>query len=126
MHNDQPFLFWTLVVIVSSRLSGNTYGELYDHLQDPYTQLLKDELVRAPMPLHNIQALVFLCMWPLPVTFQAKDPSWLYCGVAMQAARYMGLDKEQRLPSFRALGVVSGSSQARINTWLGCFYVSTS
>ncbi|KAJ4327251.1 hypothetical protein N0V84_002381 [Fusarium piperis] len=42
------------------------------------------------------------------------------------AARFMSLDRQQTVPSLRSLGVASGSIRARINTWLGCFCVSTS
>lgn len=126
MHDAQPFLFWTVMIIVASHLPGHPYDELYDRLYEPYRKLLKEELLDAPLPLHKIQALLYLCVWPLPVRTQPKDPSWLYCGMAIQAARYMGLDREQYVPSLRTIGVVSGTAQARINTWIGCFYVSTS
>ncbi|KPM35789.1 hypothetical protein AK830_g10776 [Neonectria ditissima] len=126
VYQSQPFLFWTIMVIVSSHLPESPYVEIFARLHEPYLRLLKEEALSAPLPLHKIQALLYICAWPLPTDAQAKDPSWLYCGVAIQAARYMGLDREQPLPSPRTMGVLPGTARARINTWLGCFYVGTS
>ncbi|KAK7430476.1 hypothetical protein QQZ08_002995 [Neonectria magnoliae] len=122
----QPFLFWTIMLIVSSHLPEPPFVELFARVHEPYRRLLKEEALAAPLPLHKIQALLYICAWPLPTEAQAKDPSWLYCGVAIQAARHMGLDREQPLPSPRTMGVLPGTARARTNTWLGCFYVGTS
>ncbi|KAL7621704.1 hypothetical protein AAE478_009031 [Parahypoxylon ruwenzoriense] len=92
--------------------------------------LLRVEAMRAPMPLSKIQALLMLCVWPLPVANQREDPSWLYCGIAVNAALYMSLHRSGlgagTTPSFHSVGVPSGTAHERTKTWLGCFYVSTS
>ncbi|PKS08580.1 hypothetical protein jhhlp_004966 [Lomentospora prolificans] len=126
MYKHQPFLFWTIVVIVCSHLPGSPYDTLFAKLHGPYRRLLSEEILDTPLPLHKIQALLFLCVWPLPVDTQPKDPSWLYIGIALQAARFMGLDRDQPMPSLRSVGVASGTTPARINTWVGCFYIGTS
>jgi len=38
----------------------------------------------------------------------------------------MSLDRQQTVPSLHSLGVAPGNISARINTWLGCFLVTTS
>lgn len=126
MYLSQSFLFWTILVIVTSHSPTLAHQDVHRRLHEPYTKLLKEEALTAPLPLHKIQALLFLCTWPLPIEAQLKDPSWLYCGIAVQAARYMGLDREQPLPTTRSMGVTPGTRRARISTWLGCFYVATS
>ncbi|RSL65559.1 hypothetical protein CEP53_003629 [Fusarium sp. AF-6] len=125
-YQSQPFLFWTIVIIIACHLPGQQYAELLQLLQAPYTTMLHQQILDAPLPLYKIQALLLLCHWPLPCETQTRDPSWLYCGVLIQAARFMSLDRQQTVPSLRSLGVASGSIRARINTWLGCFCVSTS
>ncbi|RSM18119.1 hypothetical protein CDV31_003041 [Fusarium ambrosium] len=125
-YQSQPFLFWTIVIIIACHLPGQQYTELLQLLQAPYTTMLHQQILDAPLPLYKIQALLLLCHWPLPCETQTRDPSWLYCGVLIQAARFMSLDRQQTVPSLRSLGVASGSIRARINTWLGCFCVSTS
>jgi hypothetical protein len=126
VYDSQPFLFWTIVIVVASHLTSSSNHELYSRIQGPYGKMLKEQILEAPLPLHKIQALMIICTWPLPVEAQPQDPGWLYCGIAIQAARYMGLDREEIVPSLRSLGVASGRAQARINTWLACFYVGTS
>lgn len=125
MYKDFPFLFWTIIIIVSSRLPDTPYAEVFKCLEEPYLAVLKNEIMEAPLPLYKIQALLYLCTWPLPVDKQTEDPSWLYCGIAIHAARFMGLDRNQPVPSLHSLGVVSGDAQARLKTWLGCFCVGT-
>lgn len=100
--------------------------ELFRQLREPYVRFLREQILEAPLPLYKIQALVFIIEWPLGVETQTQDPSWLYCGTAIQAARFMSLDRQQMVPSLRSLGVAAGSIHARINTWIGCFYVATS
>lgn len=125
IHHTSPFLFWTIIAVVSARLYEGADNSLFDRIRVRYDELLKTEILNAPLPLQKIQALLHLCMWPLPVETQTQDPSWLYCGIALNSALYMGLHRQGPMPSLRSVGVASGSTQARANTWLGCFYVST-
>ncbi|KAF4978856.1 hypothetical protein FZEAL_4838 [Fusarium zealandicum] len=125
VYHTQPFLFWTILIIIAGHLPDQHYLELSRLLHAPYTRMLQEQVLDAPLPLYKIQALILLCHWPLPCEMQTRDPSWLHCGIAIQAARFMSLDRQQTIPSLRSLGVASGNIQARINTWLGCFCVST-
>ncbi|KAF4466658.1 transcription factor [Fusarium albosuccineum] len=112
--------------MITCRLPGQQWSDLYQLLQPPYTRMLQENILDAPLPLSKIQAILLLCQWPLPCETQSRDPSWLYCGIVIQAARSMSLDRQQTIPSLRSLGVASGSIRARINTWLGTFCVATS
>ncbi|RKK25405.1 hypothetical protein BFJ63_vAg7427 [Fusarium oxysporum f. sp. narcissi] len=125
-YENQPFLFWTIVTIVLCRLPEADNIALFQLLRAPYERLVQETVTDAPLPLYKVQALLLLCNWPLPTDKQWKEPSWLYCGVAIQAARYLSLDRQQTIPSLRVIGVTSGSIRSRINTWLSCFNVSTS
>ncbi|KAF5712237.1 transcription factor [Fusarium globosum] len=125
-YENQPFLFWTIVTIVLCRLPEPHSIPLFQLLRAPYERLVQETVTDAPLPLYKVQALLLLCNWPLPTDKQWKEPSWLYCGVAIQAARYLSLDRQQTIPSLRVIGVTSGSIRSRINTWLSCFSVSTS
>ncbi|KAF5965107.1 putative transcription factor SEF1 [Fusarium bulbicola] len=125
-YENQPFLFWTIVTIVLCRLPEAENIALFQLLRAPYERLVQETVTDAPLPLYKVQALLLLCNWPLPTDKQWKEPSWLYCGVAIQAARFLSLDRQQTIPSLRVIGVTSGSIRSRINTWLSCFSVSTS
>lgn len=126
VYHYQPLLFWTIIIIVAWHVRGESHTEILQQFRQPYETFLQRQMLDAPLPLYKIQALILLSEWPLGVDTQTRDPSWLYCGVAIQAARFMSLDRQQTIPSLRSLGVASGSIHARINTWLGLFYVSTS
>lgn len=121
----RPLLFWTIVVVVLGRIPGPLYADLFQRLKEPFTWRLKDEALQPPLPLSAIQALLVVSLWPLPCSKQFKDPSWLYCGVAIQSARYMGLDRLQPMPPLRSLGLTLKNAHAGRSAWLGCFYVGT-
>ena len=121
MHDTQPFLFWTIMAIATSRLP--LIHEIYPDIKGPYARLVGEEVLKAPLPVHKIQALLFLSTWPLPVTEQALDPSWLYCGVALQAVRSSGLDRK---PSVIGFMRASGEARDGLLAWVGCFYVCVS
>ncbi|KAK8134129.1 hypothetical protein PG984_006141 [Apiospora sp. TS-2023a] len=121
-----PLLFWAIIAIVSWRMSGPQYQDLFKRLKQPYTELLGREALQAPIPLQKLQAILFTCHWTLGVKSQRFDPSWLYCGLALNAAFYMGLNRPKPPPSLRSIGVVPGAMEIRLNTWLGCFYVCNS
>lgn len=126
MFREQPLLFWTVVMIIGSHRPEKRFVDVDMRLKDPFIRFLNQQILDAPLPLYKIQALVLLCEWPLGVVTQANDPTWLYSGVAIQAARFMSLDRQQTVPSLRSLGVAPGNITARVNTWLGCFFVFTS
>ncbi|KAL9573210.1 hypothetical protein ACKAV7_002895 [Fusarium commune] len=84
---NQPFLFWTIVTIALCRLPEPENIALFQLLRAPYERLVQETVTDAPLPLYKVQALLLLCNWPLPTDKQWKEPSWLYCGVAIQAAR---------------------------------------
>lgn len=126
LYHNSPFLFWTIIVVVTSKISEPPEVDLFTPIKDAYMDMLRSEILMAPLPLHKIQALLHLCVWPLPVHAQVDDPSWIYCGIAVNSALYMGLHRQRPTPSLRSVGVSAGSSQARANAWLGCFFASVS
>ncbi|TXC08706.1 hypothetical protein FocTR4_00003472 [Fusarium oxysporum f. sp. cubense] len=119
-YENQPFLFWTIVTIVLCRLPEADNIALFQLLRAPYERLVQETVTDAPLPLYKVQALLLLCNWPLPTDKQWKEPSWLYCGVAIQAARYLSLDRQQTIPSLRVIGVTSGSIRLSLHLGLPC------
>ncbi|KAH8882147.1 hypothetical protein GQ53DRAFT_462617 [Thozetella sp. PMI_491] len=126
VYQSSPFLFWTIIAVVVTRLTTRFEPGLDTRLQEPVRQMVSREALVSPLPLHKIHALLILCTWPLPAESQNQDPSWLYAGVAVNAARYMGLHRASAPPPLRSIGVVSGGLQSRTRTWLVCFYVGNS
>lgn len=113
-------------MVVSARHVMPWHADVFRRLKEPYMTRLRSDILRAPLPLHTIQGLLYLIMYPLPVERQPEDASWLYSGIAINAAQYMGLHHSKPLQSLRPIGVHPGSPQARASTWLGCFLLNTS
>jgi hypothetical protein len=86
-------------------------------------------LVAVIHDFRTIQALIIFCHWPNSGQRQSQDPSWQYCGVALNAALQMGLDHvrpEKIEPGFHGRSNIQQISvYARHMTWLACFHIST-
>ncbi|KAI0599551.1 hypothetical protein F4775DRAFT_550358 [Biscogniauxia sp. FL1348] len=126
IYHTSPFLFWTVIVVVAKHSSVPSDEGLFGRIEGPYQQLVRSEILQAPLPLQTIQALLILCMWPMPVEKQPQDPSWLYCGIAVNAAVFMGLHRHNSVGTLRCVGITPAMREVRMLTWLGCFYVSSS
>ncbi|KAF2012860.1 hypothetical protein BU24DRAFT_259854 [Aaosphaeria arxii CBS 175.79] len=126
LHKTSPLLFWTIIAVVLARRIKPDYAQLFSGLKASYVAQLNNDILNAPLPLHVIQAMLILINFPFPVDRQSKEPSWLYCGLAVNAALYMGLQKPTPIQSLRSIGVVPGALRARASTWLACFLSSTS
>lgn len=116
MQKNTPLLFWTIIA-VSCRFHPN-YCHMLPLLRDPYQVLLGRALTTSPMSLCTVQALLVLCHWPFPCEKQPQDPSWNYCGTAINAALYLGLNS----PKYH---ISSQEQNIRSRTWLACFYIGT-
>ncbi|KAF1971835.1 hypothetical protein BU23DRAFT_470039 [Bimuria novae-zelandiae CBS 107.79] len=126
IYDTAPLLFWTIIAIVASHGPLPQHSALVEYVKEPYLAQLRVEILTAPVPLQTLQAIIHLIMWPFHTPRQSHDSSWLYCGVAVNAALYMGLHHSKPPQSLRSIGVPSGSQRARASTWVGCFFASTS
>lgn len=128
LYTHQPLLFWTILIIVYSHHREIISNSLYHSLTRCFAGHLQREITAAPLPLFKIHVLLLLIIWPLPVTQQANDPALLYSGIVIQAARYMGVDRDQHASGLCSIGPndVASHTGERIRTWIGCFYATTS
>ncbi|KAF1953184.1 hypothetical protein CC80DRAFT_420876 [Byssothecium circinans] len=101
-------LFWTVIAIVTSHEVIPQHSLLFQQLKEPYLSTLRTAILKAPLPHQTIQALTYLIVWPLPAEKQSHDATWLYCGVAINAALYMGLHHSKPTQSFRSIGMHVG------------------
>ncbi|KAK9384638.1 hypothetical protein V1515DRAFT_632577 [Lipomyces mesembrius] len=119
-----PLLFWT-VIIISSRYHTR-HRSIYRSLFDPYIEILSNALVRSIRSVRVIQAILYLCLWPLRISKQHGDPSLNYCSVAVNASLRMGLHRPVLEKENRNRGhAFVGDSEERMRTWGGCLYLST-
>ncbi|KAK9482518.1 hypothetical protein V1527DRAFT_499095 [Lipomyces starkeyi] len=119
-----PLLFWT-IIIISSRYHTR-HCSIYRSLFDPYTEILSNALVHSIRSVRVIQALLYVCLWPLRISKQHGDPSLTYCGVAVNASLILGLHRPVLENENRNRGhAFVGDSEERMRTWRGCLYLST-
>ncbi|OCT49092.1 hypothetical protein CLCR_04801 [Cladophialophora carrionii] len=128
LHDSNPFLFWTILRVACYR--HPRFSHVFELSWQPYRLLLMSNLVAIIHDFRTIQAIVILCHWPNSGPRQSQDPSWQYCGIALNAAMQMGLDQphpEKIAPGFHGRSNVHQMSvYSRHMTWLACFHISTS
>ena len=126
MQKCSSLLFKTVIVIVCQRFPAMQRTEHdFQLLSDVYEQLLNQSILSGPLSLHTIQAVLLICSWPLPPSHQLAEPSWLYCGVAMNAASYLNLGRSANKPLYQGgqLSLIDVENMSR--TWLALFLIST-
>ncbi|KAI0449846.1 hypothetical protein F5B21DRAFT_517875 [Xylaria acuta] len=126
IHRSSPFLFWTIIIVVASRTMTPLFEQLFNQIARPFQDMARTEALQAPLTLQKIRALLLLCMWPMPVNSQREDPSWIYSGIAVNSALYLGLHRPNSSQPSRCRSGFKGSPLEGITTWLGCFYVTGS
>ena len=126
-HDSNPLLFWTVLRTSSYRNPKSNY--VFDLSSQAYQHLLGSSLLAPIRDFRTIQAIIILCYWPNSGARQSQDPSWQYCGIALNSALQMGLSQEQPEkipPGFGGrFNVHQMSVHSRHMTWLACFYIST-
>ncbi|KAI0453792.1 hypothetical protein F5B21DRAFT_477908 [Xylaria acuta] len=131
-HTSSPLLFWTIILVASQH--HEEHGHLYEQLLPPYEKLLRPFSNTAIESIHEIHALLLLCLWPVPNRPEATSPTWNYVSLAVGACIRLNLDKaapsnlvepprsnaprHQRRPE--EVGI-----QTRRLTWLACLAITT-
>ncbi|KAK9431905.1 hypothetical protein V1505DRAFT_413928 [Lipomyces doorenjongii] len=89
-------------------------------------ETLSNALVRSIKSVRVIQAILYLCLWPLRISKQHGDPSLTYCGVAVNASLKLGLHKpvQEKENQNRGQAFVVDSEE-RMMMRMGCLYLST-
>ncbi|KAI1303866.1 hypothetical protein F5Y03DRAFT_184204 [Xylaria venustula] len=126
-----PLLFWTIILLASHY--HVKHGDLYEKLLLPHEELLRPFSNTAIQSIHEIHALLLLCLWPIPRRVEASNPTWNYIGLAVNACMRLDLNKAAPSASIEARSYTPGherrpekiSIQTRRLTWLACLEIST-
>ncbi|KAH8705430.1 hypothetical protein BGW36DRAFT_13366 [Talaromyces proteolyticus] len=116
-----PLLVWAIVSITSTRLPAQ--DSLRVKLIDPMKRLAGISIMGGEPPsVFLVQALLLLCNWPMPFKATITDPSWTYCGAAVNIALRIGLHQ----PAFHFDFIYGSRSDEdavalRTRTWIACF-----
>ena len=127
LHDLNPLLFWTLIRTSSYRHPN--FGEIFFSSTQAYQNLLSTTICNPISDFRAVQALIILCHWPNSGERQSQDPSWQYCGVALNSAMQMGMDQSNHEHVDAGFGgranVHQMTSFSRRMTWMACFCIST-
>ena len=126
MYEANRLLFWTVILVASKR--HPKYSRLYRQLIDHYGALLGVTLLKPLQSISIVHAILILCLWPGIAVREAEDPSWHYCGLALNSAMQMSLHHARYPHSFDGFGesrTTEASAEVRALTWMACFQIST-
>ena len=122
-HTQSPFLFWAMACTGGRRFHDVKYSQ---QAAGKVRELLPASLLQIQDPIPTIQAVLILCLWPLPVDTIWEDPSHTMAGAAMQLAVQNGLHKFRHEQDFRRTKINSGDESMRVfraHLWLHCIIV---
>ena len=122
-----PVLFWTIIATAARSLPA--YAKIFSDLRQIIPSLISGPFFqRDYYSILPCQALLILCVWPLPVEQQKNDVCWIYSGIAMQMATASGLHKVDFAHEYAIVGATKPSAQERramVRTWYcTCFVAS--
>ncbi|KAK0614841.1 hypothetical protein B0T17DRAFT_510672 [Bombardia bombarda] len=118
-----PLLYWAIVSIASK--VNPKHHNLPIQLTWPVRRLAADTALKPPsLPL--VQALLLLCLWPLPFASMDDDPSWTFVGIATHKALQMALHKSTFERNFdnQMSRLNELTRQTMRSTWLACFILN--
>ncbi|TKA70816.1 hypothetical protein B0A55_07433, partial [Friedmanniomyces simplex] len=89
---QNELLFWAIVAVVAR---GKSDFSQRSALQSAFDNLLGRVCREAIQSLTDLQAVLLTCACPPRLRGSERDPSWMRLGMAINAARQMGIDKQQ-------------------------------
>lgn len=124
LHADSEFLFWSIISIAAR--NHQRYAPLFDSVRQLLERLRAAIIMDSVPSFLNLQALLLLCAFPFHTSCPLyRDPSWTQLGLAINAARQMGLNKNKDEPLFgnrRAQDSINRHPRhIRHMTWMKCF-----
>ncbi|KAK5743171.1 Regulatory protein leu3 [Elasticomyces elasticus] len=89
---QDELLFWTIINVVFRGKADFPQRAVF---QAAFDELLGRVCSEAIQSLTDLQALLLTIAYPPNLRGVARDPSWMRNGMAINAARQMGIDKQQ-------------------------------
>lgn len=119
-HDESQFLFWSIVCTGARRYTEDPI--LLERVASQIMGLALPSLYSMSNAIPAIQAVLLLCLWPLPINTMFKDPSHAMIGAAMQLALQNGLHHFDREQDFARTKMTSGEENRlfRARLWMHC------
>ncbi|SMN20609.1 similar to Saccharomyces cerevisiae YBL066C SEF1 Putative transcription factor, has homolog in Kluyveromyces lactis [Maudiozyma saulgeensis] len=121
LYSQSQLLFWT--VMLTACLS-DPEPSLYTKLSVVIKQLAIETCwMRTPRSTHITQALLILCIWPLPNQKVLDDCSYRFVGLAKSLSYQLGLHRGEFITEFtRSQTSMPNAEKWRTRTWLGIYF----
>lgn len=121
LYSQSQLLFWTICLTACLSDPDPT---LYNQLASLIKQLAIETCwIRTPRSTHISQALLILCMWPLPNQKVLDDCSYRFVGLAKSLGYQLGLHRGKFISEFsRTQVALPDAEKWRTRTWLGIFF----
>ncbi|CCF60782.1 hypothetical protein KAFR_0L01720 [Kazachstania africana CBS 2517] len=121
LYSQSKLLFWTVMLTACLSDSEPT---LYIKLSSLIKQLAIETCwMRTPRSTHISQALLILCIWPLPNQRVLDDCSYRFVGLAKSLSFQLGLHRGKFMAEFtRSQTWMPNAEKWRTRTWLGIFF----
>ncbi|CAI4916906.1 CPS_HP_G0055420.mRNA.1.CDS.1 [Saccharomyces cerevisiae] len=121
LYSQSQLLFWT--VMLTACLS-DPEPTMYCKLSSLIKQLAIETCwIRTPRSTHISQALLILCIWPLPNQKVLDDCSYRFVGLAKSLSYQLGLHRGEFISEFtRTQTSMPNAEKWRTRTWLGIFF----
>ena len=117
-----PFLFWAIVGTGARRHRDPV---LLERVAKHIMEIALPSLYSISRPIPAIQAVLVLCLWPLPISTMWKDPSHALIGAAAQLAVQNGLHMVGHEQDFARTISQSTKSErlSRARLWIHCLMI---
>lgn len=121
LYSQSQLLFWT--VMLTACLS-DPEPSMYIKLSSLIKQLAIETCwIHTPRSTHISQALLILCIWPLPNQKILDDCSYRFVGLAKSLSYQLGLHRGEFISEFtRTQTSMPDAEKWRTRTWLGIFF----
>lgn len=123
-HQQCSLLFWTVVAIGSRRYTENP--TLIVLLAPKVFSLAKSAIFTLEPLLLTLQALIYLCSWPMPFETISNDLTPTLAGVTLQVATIRGLHVKGVGQEFarKKLNPFPNAVEMRERLWTACSLIS--
>lgn len=127
LYSASSILFWAIILVAARH--HPIHSTVHPKIHEPYRKMFGEFLTRPVHSLKDLHALLLLCQWPFEVESQQEDPSWIHCGMAINTALYMGLNrlKDENLFGARLSkhSLQISNLKCRRMTWMKCYQLGT-
>lgn len=119
-YEQSPLLFWCILATGARRYTDDP--TLFQRVVSQVLQIALSTLFSYSNHVSTIQAVLILCLWPIPTNTLFQDSSHALAGVAMQLAVQTGLHIFGHEQDYSRQNIDTANSEVflRFRLWIQC------